>query len=257
MADRRTRREIEIERRDAELRRGLGAQFRQQREDAGISQATLAQAAGISPGFLSRVEDGSARPAPATYVALSMALGGEFRAWFEPGLGVPLRDRYQAPMIEAVLRILHPRWNRFTEVVVRRPVRGIIDLVLADPDEPVIVAGEAHSQVRRLEQQQRWANQKADALIGGSELSGLLAGAVGADAPPVSRLLVLRVTDANRRLAREFRETLRAAYPADPRAAYEALTGRLRWPGASVLWVRVRGAEVEVLRDAPPERQPR
>lgn len=41
----------------------------------------------------------------------------------------------------------------------------------------MIEAGEAHSQIRRLEQQQRWANQKADALIGGSELSGLLAGA--------------------------------------------------------------------------------
>ena len=48
---------------------------------------------------------------------------------FEPGLGVPLRDRYQAPMIEGVLRILHPRWARFTELLGRRPVRGVIDLV--------------------------------------------------------------------------------------------------------------------------------
>jgi transcriptional regulator with XRE-family HTH domain len=252
MAERRTRREIEIERRDRELRRTLGAQLRQLREDAGISQSALARAAGISAGFQSKIEDGTARPTHATYIGLAEAVGGEFRAWFEPGLGVSLRDRYQAPMIEGLLRIAHPRWVRFTEVVVRRPIRGIIDLVLCDLDEPILVAGEAHSQVRRLEQQQRWANQKADAVLGGSDLPLLRD---GGPPPPVSKLLILRDTTLHRRLASDFRETIRAGYPADPRAAYDALTGRSRWPGPAVLWVRVRGAAVEVLRDAPGDRR--
>jgi transcriptional regulator with XRE-family HTH domain len=251
MGERRTRREIDIERRERDLRRTLGGQIRQLREDAGISQSALARAAGITSGFQSKIEDGTARPSPATYIALAEAIGGEFRAWFEPGLGVPLRDRYQAPMIEGLLRIAHPRWVRFTEVLVRRPVRGIIDLVLCDLDEPILVAGEAHSQIRRLEQQQRWANQKADAVVGGSDLP-LLVG--GGPPPPVSKLLILRDTALHRALASDFRETMRAAYPAEPRAAYEALTGRSRWPGAAILWVRVRGAAVEVLRDAPGDR---
>ena len=120
--------------------------------------------------------------------------------------------------------------------------------MLCDLDEPIVVASEAHSLIRRLEQQQRWANQKADALLGGSDLPLLM---TGVPPPPVSRLLILRSTVANRRLAADFRETFRTAYPADPRAAYDALAGRARWPGPAVLWVRVRGSAVEVLRGAP------
>jgi hypothetical protein len=65
---------------------------------------------------------------------------------------------------------------------VHRPVRGVIDLVLEDRDGPDTVAPELQSELRRVEQQVRWANQKADAL----------AGLLGQQSRRVTRLLVLR-----------------------------------------------------------------
>ena len=239
----RTKRELDVDRREELIRRAIAQELRHQREDAGISLSRLARAAGITPGFLSKIEAGDALPTVHTYVAVCRALGGDLRMRFEPGAGVPLRDRYQAPMIEALLRMAHLRWKRFTEVPVHRPVRGVIDLVLHDPDAGDVVAAEAHSLIQRLEQQQRWANLKADALIGSSELPLILP---GAPPPRVSRLLLLRDTPVNRRLVEQFSATVQAAYPADPADAIAALTGPTRWPGSALLWVRVRGSEATV-----------
>ena len=248
----RTRRELEVEKKEQAVRRAIAMELRTQREDAGISLSRLARAAGLTPGFLSRIEADDASPSVHTYVAIAHAPGGDLRMRFEPGAGVPLRDRYQARMIEALLRLLHPRWKRFVEVPVHRAVRGVIDLVLHDPDASEVVATEAHSLIRRLEQQQRWANLKADALIGGSELPLILPGAPSAR---VSRLLLLRDTPTNRRLVEQFSATMRVAYPADAIEALSALTGIAPWPGSALLWVRVRGSEAEVLRPRGPARQ--
>jgi hypothetical protein len=85
-----------------------------------------------------------------------MGLGGDVRFQFVPGAGVPIRDRYQARIIEALLPVVHLRWKRLVEVVVQRPVRGVIDFVLHDPDEPAAVASEVQSVIKRVEQQLRW-----------------------------------------------------------------------------------------------------
>ena len=244
----RTKRELEVERREQAVRRLLAGDLRTQREDAGISQARLARAAGMSPGYLSRIEAEEVEPTVHAYVALCHALGGDLRMRFEPGAGVPLRDRYQSRMVEALFRLAHPRWKRFSEVGVYRPVRGVIDAVLHDPDAGEVIATEAQSLIRRLEQQQRWANVKADALLAGSELRLALS---GESVPTVSRLLLLRATPTNRRIVEEFGATIAAAYPGDPAAAYASLTGTGRWPGSALLWVRVRGADAELLRPRP------
>jgi hypothetical protein len=65
-------------------------------------------------------------------------------------------------------------------MAVHRPIRGVIDLVLERADPP-IVACEAHSDLRRLEQQVRWARAKSDALAERRRVT-------------VSRLLLLRAT---------------------------------------------------------------
>lgn len=189
----RTRHELEVARRDRDLRRALGGQIRQLREDAGISQAALARAAGLDRAHVCRIEAGTAAASLDAYQAIAVALGADLRLLIAPGAGVPIRDRYQAPMIEGLLRLLHRRWLRFLEVPVHRPVRGVVDLVLHDPGQPVTIASEAQSQIRRVEQQLRWHNLKADGLRAGSELP------LGAPAT-VSRLLILRDTPANDRL---------------------------------------------------------
>jgi hypothetical protein len=85
-------------------------------------------------------------------------------------------------MVEAILGVAHPRYRRDLEVGVWRSVRGVIDLVLHDQTQPVSIATEVHSQIRRAEQQIRWANEKADALAALPEMAGR----------QVARLLVLR-----------------------------------------------------------------
>jgi hypothetical protein len=193
----------------------------------------------VSAAELSRIEAALVAAPPDTLVRIGLGLGGDVRFQFIPGAGVPIRDRYQARIVEALLVLAHRRWKPFLEVVVHRPVRGVVDLVLHDPDEPMAVASEVQSMIRRVEQQLRWHNLKADGLRAGSELP------LG-DAP-VSRLLVLRDTPANDRLVETFRETFRTHYPADPVVALRALTtSTTPWPGPALIWARVDGSHVAI-----------
>ena len=147
-------------------------------------------------------------------------------------------------MVENVLRCLDARWNPQVEVPVTHPSRGVIDLVLTDRASPVAVAAEVQSELRRLEQQISWSTEKADGL---REL-------LGRDRPglTVSRLLVLRSTSATRELARRYRATLAAAYPARTETVMQALTEpSTPWPGAGIIWVRIDGPEVTLLSHPP------
>jgi hypothetical protein len=119
---------------------------------------------------------------------------------------------------------------------VTRPARGFIDLVFDEPAQAVIVATEVQSRLDRLEQQIRWAQDKAQSLPS-ADLWQFLTGT-----PTISRRLVLRSTVATRELARRFRATLEAAYPARTIDVHRALIeGDVRWPGAGILWADVRG----------------
>lgn len=146
---------VHLARRVASVYRAIGDDIRRQREDAGISQRRLAAASGVDQSYLAKIELGDARPSIETLTAVSIALGGDFGARIFPNTGPPIRDKIQALMLEAVLRVTHRRWRRFVEVQVQRPSRGVIDLVLHEPAEPALVALEAQSQMRRLEQQVR------------------------------------------------------------------------------------------------------
>lgn len=106
---------------------------------------------------------------------------------------------------------------------------------------------EIESGLRRLEQQIRWANEKADGL----ESTELFHRASTADRPSVYRLLIIRSTRTNHDVARTFARTIEAAYPAPPRAVYAALTSVTPWPGAGTLWARVDGTNATILRGGP------
>jgi len=244
MGTRRPSIEREVQRRLRILARSLGDDLQRIRTEAAASQATVSREAGIDRSHMTRIEAGTARPSLETLVAIAKALGADVSIRLYPGRGPRLIDRHSARMIEAFLRELAPVWRPHLEVGVFRPVRGFIDTVLERRDADLLVIGEFESTLPRLEQQLRWAAGKA-AAIGSSDLVG--AGPV----PRVSRLLVLRSTEATRSLARTFEATLRAAYPASTRDAVGSLRTGSPWPGDAIIWVRIEGDRVEIL-DAPP-----
>lgn len=231
--------------RAVEIRRAVGRSIRQLREDAGLSLSAVASAAGIDRTFLRRIELGERGASVRTLATIMAVLGADLSIKGFPATGPRIHDRFQAPMVEGLLRVLHRRWVGTPEVPVLRPARGVIDLVIADPTEPVVVGAEFQSELRRLEQQIRWHREKESSLPS-SELWAR------ADREArTSRLLVLRSTAATRELARTYAATLSAAYPARTLDVIAALTGPGRWPGPGIAWMRVEGGRADLL-DGPP-----
>lgn len=215
------------------------------RLDAGISLRALAREAGVDEGYLSRLIAGTRVPTIGLLVALSAALGGDLSIKVFPNGRPSIHDGIQARIIEELLRIAAPRWRRSVEVPVVRPVRGFIDFVLDEPVQAVAVAAEVQSRIDRLDQQLRWAQEKAQSLPS-SDLWRFVEGD-----PEVSRLLVLRSTVATREIAKRFGTTLASAYPARAKDVYDAITSDARWPGAGILWARVGGDSVRILEHPP------
>jgi transcriptional regulator with XRE-family HTH domain len=231
------------------MARATGQEMRQQREDSGLSRLRVAREARISSSHLGWIEAGTGEASLAALERVALALGGDLSLRFHPGTGPRLRDHLQARMIEALLARLRPSWLRHPELPVYRPVRGVIDLVLVDPQDRLIVACEAHSQLRRLEQQLRWAAQKADALAV-TDVARFVAG--DGDQPTISRLLVLRSGRQNREIAQTYGTTLAAVYPARTADAVAALTvNGARWPGPAVVWTSMDRGRPKLL-DGPP-----
>jgi transcriptional regulator with XRE-family HTH domain len=146
------------------LLRAVGEECRRLREDAGRSQSAVARAAHVAQAHLSAIEAGEAEPSLEVLGRVGAALGTDLSVRFFQNTGPRLRDRVQCLMEQAVLEHASARWRPDLEVPVYRPVRGVIDVLLHDRTGPDTVATEAHSLLRRVEQQVRWANQKADAL---------------------------------------------------------------------------------------------
>ena len=160
----RTRLQVNADRAAEASLRSIGAQFLQLREDAGLPKSVVARAAGIDPTYLGYVEGGERAASLAVLTRIAAALGADFSARVYPTSGPPIRDRIQARMVDAFLTSLPADWDRHVEVPVYRPVRGIVDVVIVRRATGRIVSIEAHSELRRLEQQLGWAATKADAL---------------------------------------------------------------------------------------------
>jgi transcriptional regulator with XRE-family HTH domain len=239
-------------RRARELRTRLGADLRTAREDAGLSLTGLARTCGIAKSTLHAIESGQAEPRLETAARLATALGSDLGLRLYPGTGPLVRDHLQLAMLEALLSVVHPRWRARPEVPVYQPVRGVIDLVLEDA--LYVVACEAQSELRRLEQQLRWSRSKAEALdtlrkrAGPGQLAGQPA---WPDGPQVGRLMLLRSTARTRAVVSGYAQVVAAAYPARASDAYAALVGLAPWPGDALVWCRVEGDEA-VMLDRPP-----
>jgi transcriptional regulator with XRE-family HTH domain len=229
-----------------ELVVATGAEIRRLRLDAGVGQRRLAKAAEIDPGFLSQIERGLREPSLAVLVAIAEALGGSMRLRVYPGTGPRIRDPIQSRILGALLPILHQRWSRHLEVPVYRPVRGVVDLVVHDRATQVAGVVEIQSEMRRLEQQIRWAHEKSDALPSATIWRQ--------SEPPgrIDQLLILRNTRGNRDIVERFGDVVREAYPARTSAAFAALTtADADWAGSALLWADVSG-DVATILDHPP-----
>jgi transcriptional regulator with XRE-family HTH domain len=224
------------------VRRGAGADIERLREDAGISRTALARSSGVDDSYLGRIERGVGRPSLETYARLAAALGADLSVRLYPNTGPAIRDRHQAGIVEALLSIVHPKWQVYPEIAVRTPARGWIDLGLHDARAGLFVAVEVQSELRRLEQLLRWAANKAASIPSWEGFAHL------GTAPEISRLLVIRETRATRSVVSEFRRQIRAAHPGDGSDALASLSTPSAWPGPSVLWARGRGTTAEPWR---------
>lgn len=224
-----------------------GDQIRRMRLEAGVTLTEVARTVAVHRSHVARIESGLARPSLEVLTAIGIALGADLSLRYFPGAGPRLHDRFQAVMVETFLRELDPRWLVELEVPISQPSRGVIDIVLTDRHGPVTVAGEAQSELRRLEQQIRWSTEKADGL----------AQRLDRDGPDpvrrnVSRLLILRSTVTTREIARRFGATLAGAYPARTEDVVRALTYPVApWPGPGIVWMHVEGDRATLMRFPP------
>jgi len=195
----------------------------------------VARCARITQSYLARIEIGSARPSLDVLIAIGACLGADLSIRYFAGPGPRLHDRFQAPMVEALIRELASEWRAQPEVPVPA-ARGVIDLVLRRPADDTVVACECHSELRRLELVLRRLAEKTEALRGRETSSA-----------NVSGLLLLRSTAATRAVARAYQATLAAAFPGSAADSLLALRGDAAWPGPAILWARVEGGRAVVL----------
>jgi hypothetical protein len=222
-----------------ELRLRIGRQIVELRTDAGVSRTALARCAGIDPSHLLRIEAGTVSPSFDALIGIATCLGADTGVRLFPVAQPRIHDRFQAPMVEALVRCLGPGWRGTPEVPVPA-ARGVIDLVLARSVDRCTVACECHSELRRLELILRRAAEKAVAL--GPQFAG---------GPPPSTLLAIRSTEATRAVARRYEATLAAAFPGRTAEAVAALTANAPWPGAAIVWLEVEAGRARLL-DGPP-----
>jgi transcriptional regulator with XRE-family HTH domain len=178
------------------LGRSLGEQLRDLREEREVSLRELSAASGVHPAVIGRAETGEGNLTLESIAKIATALGAEPSLRLYPATGPRLRDHLQVRLIETLLERLHGRWRARLEVPVYRTARGVIDLVLAEATAQALVAGEAHSEIRRAERQVRWAAEKVDALPSADGWPWM------DSKPRTSRLLILRSTAATRSMGR-------------------------------------------------------
>jgi transcriptional regulator with XRE-family HTH domain len=223
----------------------IGADLRRSREDTGLTLRSVARAAGISAAHLSGIELGRSEASRTALVAIADVLGADLSVRLYPGTGPRIHDHIQARIIETLLNVSQPRWRPFLEVPVHHPARGYVDVVLSEARVPRLIATEVHSDLRRLEQQLRWAHEKT-ASLPSADLWRLF------ETPPeVHSMLILRSTARTRELVTQFAETFAVFYPAKARDIHAAIMGAAPWPGSGLLWARVEGKGC-VLLDGPP-----
>ncbi len=185
------------------LRRELGDELRRARINAGLSQAVVARALGVSAATISRVERGLVRKLTVQHIARHAAVVGlVLRANLLPA-GSPIRDAGQLRVLNRLEQHVRPPWRWQLEMLVAPHDLRAFDAGAVQPH--CRIGFDAWSRVRDVQAQTRSSLRK--------QLDG-----------QVDRLvLVFADTDANRRAVREAGEALRRAFPLTTRQVLSAL----------------------------------
>ena len=181
-------------------------ELRDRRIQVGLSQTTVARAAGLSRAELSRLErEALESPNVVDLAAVAAALGMRLRLGLYPE-GEPVHDRVQLALLGAFRRRLHPSMAWRNEVPL--PIGGdrrAWDAVTTDEDG-VMTGIEGMSRLGAVDATLRRANQKLR------------------DDPRISRLvLVVADTARNRYALRASVALVRADFPLDTREVLAAL----------------------------------
>jgi transcriptional regulator with XRE-family HTH domain len=183
----------------------LAGDFRATRLALGLSQQSVANAAGMSRSYVGRLERNEvARPGLDHLASLAAALGLRLRLAAYPD-GEPIRDRVQLRLVDAFRRRLHGSvgWRTEVPLPIAGDRRAWDAVAIADDDWTAI---EAISRLGAVDATLRSANQKQR------------------DDPRIARVVLLVAdTPRNRDALRLAHATVRADYPLDTRGVLGAL----------------------------------
>lgn len=213
---------------DRQLRRTctrFGEEIREIRLRAGVSQAALARAIGVSRSVICRMEQGDPNVGARIRARAVSALGGDFRIAVYPGGGPLIHDAAHARIIEALLNRCHPTWRPTVESPVPGPGRRSTDLRLDRRDDIVLMEVETH--IRALEAIIREGTEKRAAVAETAQRD-----------QRIHVVLVLPPTRHHRALVSAHPGIVAVAFPADPEALARALAAPdIDWPGSGILWM--------------------
>jgi len=194
----------EAARRASEALDGVIRDVRLARLEAGLTQADVATAAGISRPQLASIEIGRRVPSVVLLARLSAVVGLRLSVRAFPA-GAPLRDAGQLKLLARFVSLIGDHWQRRAEAPVLSTLRDsrAFDMLLTAGTQRVAVEAvsrlvAADSQVRRIMLKVKVA--RVDAVI-----------------------LVLADTRHNRMALAAAEPTLRASFPLGPRTVFAAL----------------------------------
>ncbi len=209
----------------------IATDLRGTRHAMGLSQATVASAAGISRSYVGRLERNEvAAPNLDHLASTAAALGLRLRFALYPD-GEPVRDRVQLRILELLRARIHPSIAWRTEVPLPIPGdRRAWDAVAMADDgwtglEAISRLGAVDATLRSVNQKQR-------------------------DDPRVARvILAIADTTRNRAALRAAIASVRAEYPLDTRTVLAAFGAGRSPPLSGIVLVRIPGSREEARRE--------
>jgi Helix-turn-helix. len=213
---------------DRQLRRTcarFAEEFRGIRLRAGVSQAAVARAIGVTRSVICRIERGDPSVSAQIRARAASVLGADFRFAIYPEATPLIHDAAHARMVETILALRHPAWRAVVESPVPGPGRRSTDIRLDDGSTIVLI--EVESRVHAFEAVIRECAEKraAVAAVAGSQCQ-------------VHVVLALPATRHHRALMTAHPRIVATAFPASHAALSRALGDpTVEWPGDGILWV--------------------
>jgi len=224
---------------DRQLRRTsarFAEEFRGIRLRAGVSQAAVARAIGVTRSVICRMERGDPGVSPQVRARAASVLGADFRMAIYPEAAPLIHDAAHARMVEAILTLRSGAWRATVEAPVPGPGRRSTDIRL--DHGPRIVLIEVESRVHAFEAIIRECADKRAAVA-----------AVAGGQRQVHVVLALPRTRHHQTLMTTHPEITAAAFPASNAALSRALRDpTIDWPGDGILWVPLSRRPIETGR---------